>query len=183
MADNHEPLAASRRLDSATKQARVRAAIEDMIASGTTLTIAALARRAKVSRRFLYDHPQLRADAEHQAAISAARHSQAVSAHTSVTMASLRADLANTKAANHRLQTQLAALQRRLGHALGQEVLADIACDEPTAIGAIAAPRLAELEHALFETQEALTQRTEELEAARQINRELLERLNRRPSP
>jgi chromosome segregation ATPase len=180
MADNHEPLIASRRLDSATKQARVRAAIEDMIASGDTLTVADLARRAKVSRRFIYDHPELRADAEHQAAISAARHSQAVSAQTAVTVASLRADLANIKAANQRLQKELAALRHRLGHTLGQEVLADIACDELTAVAAIAAPRLAELEHAHFETQEALTQRTEELEAARQINRELLERLNRR---
>jgi hypothetical protein len=152
------------------------------MASGAALTVADLARRAKVSRRFIYDHPELRSDAEHQAATSAARHSRSVSAQTAVTVASLRADLANSKAANHRLQSELVALRRRLGHTLGQEVLADIACDEPTVIAAIAAPRLAELEHVLFETQEALAQRTEELEAARQINRELLERLNRRPA-
>lgn len=180
MADNHEPLAASRRLDSTTKQARVRAAINDIAASGTPLNVAALARRANVSRRFIYDHPELRAEAEQQAVLSAARDSAAVSAHTSVTTASLRADLANAKAANRRLHTELATLRRRLGHALGQDVLADIAGDDATAIAAFTAPRVAKLEHALFQTQEALAQRTEELEAARRINRELLERLNRR---
>jgi hypothetical protein len=41
------------------------------------------------------------------------------------------------------------------------------------------ASRLSQLEQALFDAQEALAQRTEELEAARQINRELMARLNR----
>lgn len=181
MADNHEPLTASRRLDSTTKQARVRAAINDMATSGAALNVAALARRANVSRRFIYDHPELRAEAEHQAVLSAARDGAAVSAQTSVTMASLRADLAKAKAANQRLHTELAALKRRLSCALGHDVRAEVAGDEQTAIAVLSAPRVAELEHALFETQEALAQRTEELEAARRINRELLERLNRRP--
>jgi len=39
--------------------------------------------------------------------------------------------------------------------------------------------RIAELEQMLFEAREALAQSTEELEAARQINRELMARLNR----
>ena len=121
MADNHEPLAASRRLDSTTKQARVRAAINDLANSGTALNVAALARRAKVSRRFIYDHPELRAEAEQQAVLGTARDSAAVSVQTSVTTASLRADLANAKAANQRLHTELAALRRRLGRALGQD--------------------------------------------------------------
>jgi Family of unknown function (DUF6262) len=180
MADNHEPLAASRRLDSTTKRARVRAAINDIAASGAALNVAELARRAKVSRRFIYDHPELRAEAEQQAVLSAARHSAAVSARTGVTTASLRADLANAKAANQRLHTELAALRRRLGRALGQDVLAEIAGDDTTAIAALSGPRVAELEQTLFETHEALAQRTEDLDAARRINRELLERLNRR---
>lgn len=180
MADNHELLTASRRLDSTTKKTRVRAAINDIAASGATLNVAALARRANVSRRFIYDHPELRAEAEQQATVHATRDSATVAAQTSVTTASLRADLANTKAANQRLHTDLAALQRQLGRALGQDVLAQIAGDETTAIAAIATPRVAELEQTLFETQEALAQRTEELEAARRINRELLEQLNRR---
>lgn len=180
MPENHQPLAASRRLDSTTKQARVRAAINEMATTGTPLNVAALARRAKVSRRFIYDHPELRAEAEHQAVLNAASDSSAIQAHKSVTTASLHADLANIKAANQRLQTELAALRRRLGRALGQDVLTDIVGDQDTPTTAIAAPRIAELEHALFEAREALTQRTEELEAARRINRELLQRANRR---
>jgi ABC-type phosphate/phosphonate transport system substrate-binding protein len=183
MADHHDPLAASRRLDSTTKQARVRAAINDMTATGAALNVAALARRAKVSRRFIYDHPELRAEAEQQAAAHIARDSSAMAAQTAVTTASLRADLANAKAANQRLQTDLTALRRRLGRAFGQDVLADLAGDEQTTVAALAAPRVAQLDQELFETREALVQRTEELEAARRINRELLEQLNRRPPP
>jgi len=38
---------------------------------------------------------------------------------------------------------------------------------------------VADLEQALFDAQEALARRTEELESARQINRELMARVNR----
>jgi hypothetical protein len=182
VADNHDALAVSRRLDSTTKQARVRAAIAELAASGAALTIAALARRAMVSRRFIYDHPELRAEVEQQAASAVARDTGAVSARTTVTIASLRADLANARAAQQRLQSELASLRRRLGRALGQDVLAEVVGDHAATAAALAMPRVAELEHELFETQEALAQRTEELEAARRINRELLERLNRRRS-
>jgi hypothetical protein len=131
MADHHQPLAASRRLDSTTKQARVRAAINDLANSGAALNVAALARRANVSRRFIYDHPELRAEADQQAILNAARHSADVSAQTSVTTASLRADLANANAANRRLQTELAALRRRLGRALGHDVLVSRKAEAP----------------------------------------------------
>jgi hypothetical protein len=182
MVDNHSALAASRRLDSTTKAARVRAAINAMAASGSPPSIAALARHAKVSRRFIYDHPELRAEAEQQAAVIAARDATALTANAHVTTASLRADLANAKAANQRLQAELARLRRHLGRHLGQDVLAEIIGDEDNQLSALVAPRVHELEHKLFEAQEELAQRTEELEAARQINRELLERVNRRSS-
>jgi hypothetical protein len=181
MTDNHEALAASRRLDSTTKAARVLAAINAITATGTPLNIAALARTAKVSRRFIYDHPELRAEAEQQAAGIAERDGIALTANARVTAASLRADLANARAANQRLQAELAALRRCLGRHLGQDVLAEIVGDKDTQLGALIGPRVQQLEHRLFEVQEELAQRTEELEAARQINRELLERLNRRP--
>jgi chromosome segregation ATPase len=90
--------------------------------------------------------------------------------------ASLRADLANAKAANHRLTTELAALRRRLGQLLGQDALAGL--DHATIDTNATSARLAQLEQALFEAAEQLAQRTEELEAARQINRELIARLN-----
>lgn len=92
-----------------------------------------------------------------------------------VSLASLRADLANANATNHRLTTELAGLRRRLGQLLGQEILHDLPDNETPA----ADPRSEQLQATLLAAQEELTRRTEELEAARQINRELLSRVNR----
>jgi hypothetical protein len=91
-----------------------------------------------------------------------------------VTTASLRADLENARARNRRLDAELSALRRRLGELMGQEVLGQIDVIEVPTAG-----RVAELDPALFEAEEALSRRTEELESARQINRELMARLNR----
>ena len=96
-----------------------------------------------------------------------------------VSTASLRADLANTKATNLRLAAELAALRRRLGQVLGQEVLAELDGDRIADAATTLAPRVDKLERTLFEAQEELARRTEDLEAARQINRELLAKLNR----
>lgn len=183
MADNHEVLTAARRLDSTTKLARVRAAIDAVAITGNSVNIADLARRANVSRRFIYDHPELRAEAERQVARVAERDNDTLAASARVTTASLRADLANTKAANQRLHAELSALRKRLGRHLGQDVLGEIVGDDNATISAVVAPRVQELERQVFETQEQLAQRAEELEAARQINRELIEQLNRRASP
>jgi len=92
-----------------------------------------------------------------------------------VTTASLRADLENAKARNRRLESDLAALRRRLGEVIGQDVLSQISAPEHPSM----TERAGQLEQALSGAQEALAQRTEELEAARQINRELMARLNR----
>jgi hypothetical protein len=92
-----------------------------------------------------------------------------------VTAAPLRADLENAKARNRRLEADLTALRRRLGEVIGRDVLAEIGGTE----NPDTASRLSQLEQALFDAREALAQRTEELEAARQINRELMARLNR----
>ena len=176
MAEHTQRLAALRRLDSADKARRVLAVLDATLGTGEPLTIAALARRAGVSRRFIYDHPELRAEAL-RSAQAADRHTAATTASARVTVASLRADLANAKAASHRLTTEHAALSRRLGQLLGQDALASL--DPATSDTSAASGRLSQLEQALFEAGEQLAQRTEELQAARQINRELISRLNR----
>ena len=170
MAEHTRRLAALRRLDSADKARRVLAALDATLGTGEPLTIAALARRAGVSRRFIYDHPELRAEAGRRSAQAADRHTAATTASARVTVASLRADLANAKAASRRLTTEHAALSRRLG----QDALAGLDPATSDTSG-----RLSQLEQALFEAGEQLAQRTEELQAARQINRELISRLNR----
>jgi hypothetical protein len=63
----------------------------------------------------------------------------------------------------------------RLGAIIGREVLDEIGgVEDPTV-----AARVSQLEQALFESRENLARCTEELAAARQINRELMARLNR----
>lgn len=61
MAEPGDHLARLRRADSQAKAARVRAALDAMAAAGEPPGISLLARRARVSRRFIYDHPELRA--------------------------------------------------------------------------------------------------------------------------
>jgi Family of unknown function (DUF6262) len=175
MAEPAGHLARLRRADSQAKAARVRAALEAMAAAGEPPGISQLARRARVSRRFIYDHPELRAQIAHRAAQVAGRHAGTVAASTAVTAASLRADLENEKARTRRLEAELTALRRRLGEVIGRDVLSQISATEHPDT----ASRISQLEQTLFEAQEALARRTEELEAARQINRELMARLNR----
>ncbi len=92
-----------------------------------------------------------------------------------MTTASLRADLENERARNRRLDAELTTLRRRLGEVIGRDVLSEISTTEDPDI----ASRVSQLEQTLFEAQETLVRRTEELEAARQINRALMARLNR----
>jgi uncharacterized protein DUF6262 len=175
MAERGDHLAGLRRADSTAKAARVRAALEVMVAAGEPPVVSLLARRAGVSRRFVYDHPELRAEVAHRAAQIADQQAGAVTASARTTTVSLRADLENARAANHMLEVDLTTLRRRLSQLMGREVLEEIGAE--TTPGATT--RIAELEQALFDVQEVLVHRSEELESARQINRDLMARLNR----
>jgi hypothetical protein len=166
-----------RRMGSDHKAAQVLAALDAMVTAGQSIKIATLARRAAVSRRFIYDHPELRAEAERRAAEVTDLRITALVSSARVTAASLRADLENAKARNGRLEQELGVLRQRLGTVLGQEVLREMG--GRGALDTDAARRIDELEQKLFETGEELARRTEELDAGRQINRELMARLNR----
>lgn len=168
-----------RRLDSDRKAAQVLVALDAMVTAGQSIKIATLARRAAVSRRFIYDHPELRAEAERRAAEVADLRITALAGNARVTIASLRADLENAKARNGRLEHELGVLRQRLGTVLGQEVLSEMGGRGALDTDTDAARRIDELEQKLFETGEELARRTEELDAGRQINRELMARLNR----
>lgn len=179
MADRSEHLVHLRRADSKAKVARVLVALDSMVSAGEVLAVARVARMAGVSRRFLYDHPELRAEVERRSAELAQQRARSTAGDARVTVASLRADLENAKATNRRLEDDLAALKRRLGDLLGDDVMAKENASGSMRGEIAATRRVTELEQTLFEAQEALARRTEELEAARQINRELMGRLNR----
>jgi chromosome segregation ATPase len=172
-----EAMLATRRLDSQLKRERVAAAVDALAATGRAVTVSAIARHAGVSRKFIYSHPDLRAQIEHRARQAIATTGTRASADGQVTIASLRADLANGKAHNHRLRQQVRALEQRLSETLGRAVADELepAGDRPDQLRR----QLQAAQAEIFELSESLTDAREELEAVREINRELLAERNR----
>jgi len=178
MSGQGEAMVARRRLDSQIKHQRVVAAVDACVAAGLALSIAGLARQAGVSRKFIYAHPDLRARIEQRARQSAEAGTARAVADGRVTIASLRADAANTKAQNHRLREQARALEQRLSTILGQQIASEIdpaGYEPPDQLRA----RLEREQARVFELEETLADAQEELEAVREINRELLAGQNR----
>lgn len=180
-ADRGEAMRQARHLDGQRKHALVLAAVEAVVQQGQALTIAAIARRASVGRKFIYDHPDLRAEIELKASQAAQHQANDMIATARVTGASLRADLEHSRSQNHRLQQRLRALENRLSQLEGVRLVADdlLPNDILTQLADRQfAQRVGEQRQQLFETQEALRQATEELDAARAVNRELMVRAN-----
>ena len=185
-AERGDAMRNARRLDGQRKATLVAAAVEAALQRGQHLTIAAVARDAGVGRKFIYDHPELRAEIELKAAQAAHQQANTMIAAARVTGASLRADLENCRAQTRRLQQQLRNLENRLSHVEGARLVADdlLPSDVLTQLAdQHLSQRVTELERQLFETTEALRRTTEELEAARTINRELMHHANRTDPP
>jgi chromosome segregation ATPase len=177
-----EALVAARRRDSTRRRQRVLNALERLIGAGEEISVAAIARAAQVDRSFLYRHHDLRAQILEHAAQSQSEAS--LPRATTVSRQSLLADLANLRAHNERLRRQVNKLARRLSEALGEEVfrasgLGAPAADETEALRR----RVAELEQTVEDLRQQLQERTEELDAARTTNRDLMAELNRLPGP
>jgi chromosome segregation ATPase len=171
-------MVAQRRLDSQLKHQRVIAAIDAHLAAGHDLSVAALARHAGVSRKFIYAHSDLRARIEQRAEQATRADTSRAVADGRVTIASLRADAANAKAQNRRLREQVRALEQRLSTTLGQRIASEIdpaGYEPPDQLRA----QLEREQARVFELEETLADAQEELYAVREINRELLARQNR----
>jgi DNA-binding transcriptional ArsR family regulator len=184
-ADRAESMRQARRIDSDRKRHLVLAATDAQLGAGRHPTIAGIARAAGVGRKFIYDHPDLKADIELKAVQATSRQAHDITSAARVTGASLRADLENARAQNHRLSKQIKALENRLSKAEGARLVADELLPQ-SVLEELAdqqlARRVAELDQQLFEAREDLRRTTEELEAARTINRELMQQANR-PQP
>ena len=183
--DRGAPMRHARRLASQNKAALVLAAADAALTRKGHLSIAGIARDAGVGRKFIYDHPDLKAQIELKAIQATQRQANHMTSSARVTAASVRAELANSQAHNHRLNNQLRALENRLSQAEGARLVADNLLPD----GIIAeladrqlAERNTELEQQLFDIQDELRRTSEELDAARAINRELMQRANR-PAP
>ena len=172
----------ARRADSERKRRLVLAVTDAQLEAGRHPTIAGVARQAGVGRKFIYDHPDLRAGIELKAAQVTGRRASNLVASAGVTGASLRADLENTRAQNHRLNKQIRArgCTGPKAHAACCRRTPSRKCPRKLADQQLAA-WVAELDQQLFEARENLRRTAEELEAARAIDRELMEQANRPP--
>lgn len=180
MAEGTGRLVALRRLDSQLKRDRVIATLSGFVERGEIVTIVGLARRAGVSPRFVYNHPDLRAEIARRAAEIGDQLAGRVTASARVTTASLRADLVNYKAEVQRQRGEISALRERLSETLGVSYAAGL--PEAERLGLLASrvtqESIIELEQRAFELGEELRRQGEELQAVRELNRELMAKLN-----
>ncbi|MGH2669906.1 MAG: DUF6262 family protein [bacterium] len=179
--DRAEPMRQARRIDSERKRHLVLAATDAQLDAGRHPTIAGIARAAGVGRKFIYDHPDLRAEIELKLAQATERQADDMIAAARVTGASLRADLENSRAQTQRLNRRLRALEQRLSQAEGARLVSEGALPDDMLVELAdqqLAQRNTELERQLFEAREELRRTVEELEAARAINRELTQQAN-----
>ncbi|KOT44835.1 hypothetical protein ADK47_41655 [Streptomyces rimosus subsp. rimosus] len=163
-----------RRVGSERRRDRVQAAVDAAVRAGTPLTAAAIARAAGVDRTFLYRHRDL-LDQLHAAAREPAGPAPANG--PTVTLASLRADLANATARNTRFLARIQQLEKRLSRTLGEQIWRASGLGAPADIEELQRT-ITQLEQKTVELTAALEEREAELEAARAANRELTRALN-----
>jgi len=171
-----EALTLARRQDSTRRRQRVLNALERLTGASEEISVAAVARAAGVDRSFLYRHHDLRAQILRHAA--QAPPDTSLPRTSQVSRQSLLADLANLRAHNQRLRQQNAKLAKRLSDALGEEVFRASGHGGPDQTEALRR-RVGELEQTTVDMRQQLQERTEELDAARATNWELMAELNR----
>jgi Family of unknown function (DUF6262) len=169
------PLARARRRDTARRRVQVHNAIAEQTSAGAQITVSSIARAARVHRSFIHRHPDLHAAVMAAAAVPA----EPAANNSAVSVASLRADLLNTRAHNTRLQQHIRALEGRLSESLGEAVFRDSGLGAPDDIRSLQ-QALTDREQQLLELRRQLEERGEELAAARAANRELMTQLNTR---
>ena len=113
-----------------------------------------------------------------------AQFSGRLAASARVSAASLRADQENTRAENRRLRERVRLLETRLSEVLGAEVAAEITGQGVLAGEKALQEQIGALHAQVGELTDALRRKDEDLDGARQANRDLMAELNRRmPRP
>ena len=189
MTDNSAALQRARRRDSQTKRRRALAALQAMTEAGEAIGFPAVARRAGVSVSLLYADRDLLAriaDARDRQRQAGAERAARLPARSLVTEASLRTDLANAKEQNRHLSEELVVLRDRLARELGAD--ADHFRGRPTNPALdVLEERAAELEtdnarlrQQVGQLEADTSELADNLDAAREMNRELMNEVNRR---
>jgi hypothetical protein len=175
----HPPraLIATRRRDSTRRRQRVLDALDQLAAAGHEISVSAVARSAGVDRSFPCRHHDLRAQIHARAAAAPGTSP----ASTAASRQSLLADLANLQAQNQRLRQQNHSLTARLSELLGAEIVHASGIGRPDESGQLR-NRVTELEQLILDLGQQLEERTDELDAARAANRDLMALANRKPA-
>jgi hypothetical protein len=171
-----ESLIAARRRDTTRRRQRVLSALDQLTAAGQEISVSAVARTADVDRSFLYRHHDLRAQIHARSAAPASSP-----ASTAASKQSLLADLANLREQNQRLRKQNTDLTARLSEALGEEVFRASGIGRTDDTEALRA-HAGQLEQQLLDLRQELEERTDDLNAARAANRDLMALANRKPA-
>lgn len=188
MPDNSEALRRTRGHDSRTKRQRAAETIDAFEQGGEPVSFPAIARRARVSVSLLYSDPELAsriATARDRQRQAGRQRAWQLPARSLLTEQSLHAELANTKEQARQLTEEVTVLRQRLARQLG--------ADADLARGQAMRPMLEQLEERSAEVEAdnhtlrqrvtqlegELSERTDTLDAARAMNRELMNELNR----
>jgi hypothetical protein len=164
---------ARRRADSEHKRQRVLTIAGAFVDRGQDFSFEQLARAAQVNPGFLHRAPGLKAEIQALRQQAALELEAGLRSGTALTTASLKAENLFLKQRLHEREQDVATLKRRLGEALGQTI-----GDTGAAIDAQLSARVDVLGQRLFEAQEALRDRDEQLQAVRTLNQRLLKEQN-----
>lgn len=166
MTDNSAALKRARVVDSQARLARCEAVLRRMVTAGEPVSVAEVARRAKVGEKFPYRHPVLKARID-----EAKRAIVAATAPDLDRALAVERDFWKERA--HHLQRRLDGAVKRVAELEGQRVAEERGLVPPDGDAALRA-RVAQLESVVeaLETRASLGER--DLEAVRRLNRDLV---------
>ena len=167
-------MAEGRRADSDRHRQRVLAAIADANADGVAVTVRGIARRAGVDRTFLYRHRDL---LEQLHDVASQRPGTTTAPAGAVSPASLQTDLLAAQKRCVAFAARVQQLERRLSELMGQQTWQTSGLGAPDDIDQLHR-RITFLKAEAADVRIQLEERTEELNAARLANRELMTHLN-----
>jgi hypothetical protein len=167
-----------RHADTARRRQRVITALDRARAQGTEIGVSVIARTAGVDRSFLYRHRDL---LEKIHALAAEPPATGEGLAPTVTRASLQADLLAAHERAARLHAHVQHLEKRLSDALGEHAWHESGLGTPADVDALN-QQITHLQQQAIDLRLQLTERDEDLAAARATNRELMTRINA-PNP
>ena len=165
---------AGRQADSARRRQRVITAIDQASTRGSEISVSGIARTAGVDRTFLYRHRDL---LEKIHLLEASPPAAGETPGPAVTRASLQADLLAAHERAARLNARIRQLEKRLSQALGEQAWQQSGLGTPADTDALN-NKITQLEQQAAGLRLQLSERDDELAAARAANRELMAQLN-----